>query len=178
MRKNTLLNRIASIAACVGMLLTGVSSAFEGNRTPIARDVEISSRGTLQGQVLTPAGAPVANAAVRLAWQGTPVAETKTTAEGRFVISGVRSGVHELSVGASQSSVRLWKNGTAPANALQTISVTENEQVVRGQFADGGVRGQTSSTFLTIAAVAGVAVGTTALVFATNDDCCANLASP
>ena len=177
MRKNTLLNRIASIAACVGMLLTGVSSAFEGNRTPIARDVEISARGTLQGQVLTPAGAPVANAAVRLAWQGTPVAETKTTAEGRFVISGVRSGVHELSVGASQSSVRLWKNGTAPANALQTISVTENEQVVRGQFADG-VRGTSNSTFLTIAAVAGVAVGTTALVIAANNDDNSAPASP
>ena len=81
MRKYTLLNRMASIAACVGMLLTGVSSAFEGTRAPIAKDVEISARGTLQGQVLTPAGTPIANAPVRLAWQGTPVAETKTTAE-------------------------------------------------------------------------------------------------
>ncbi|MEY4187514.1 MAG: hypothetical protein RIT02_2548 [Planctomycetota bacterium] len=169
MRKYTLLNRMASIAACVGMLLTGVSSAFEGNRAPIAKDVEISARGTLQGQVLTPAGTPIANAPVRLAWQGTPVAETKTTAEGRFVISGVRSGVHELSVGSSQSSLRLWKNGTAPANSLQTVSVTENEQVVRGQFADGVV-GSTNSTFITIAAVAGVAVGTTALVIAANND--------
>ena len=169
MRKYTLLNRMASIAACVGMLLTGVSSAFEGTRAPIAKDVEISARGTLQGQVLTPAGTPIANAPVRLAWQGTPVAETKTTAEGRFVISGVRSGVHELSVGSSQSSLRLWKNGTAPANSLQTVSVTENEQIVRGQFADG-VRGSTNSTFITIAAVAGVAVGTTALVIAANND--------
>jgi tetratricopeptide (TPR) repeat protein len=47
---------------------------------------------TIQGKVSDPAGAPIANAVVRLEHAGTPAAETRTNTDGRFIFTGVASG--------------------------------------------------------------------------------------
>lgn len=130
MRTHTLLNRAASIAVCFGILLSGPAMAGESR---VIRDVQLTQQGKFQGQVLTPAGKSVTNAVVQLRFRGTPVAAAKTDAQGRFAISGVRAGAHEVVTGAVHSPVRLWSYGTAPRGARTGMVVAIDETVVRGQ---------------------------------------------
>ncbi len=169
MRKDTLLNRIASIAVCFGILLSNAASAFDGVRSQIARDVELSRQGSLSGHVCSPAGVPIANAAVQLKYQGTTIAETVTNDGGDFLITGVRGGAHELNVGSVSTQLRLWKSGTAPEAAGDTVTVAADEFVVRGQYQDGPtayVPYAPGFGFMTFVTLASVAVATTAIVIA------------
>ena len=97
------------------------------------KDVELSANGTLYGQVVSPEGHVLSDAVIQLKYQGTAVAAAKSNADGKFAVSGVRGGAHELSVGNLRTPVRLWNNGTAPQGATQGIVVAADEQIVRGQ---------------------------------------------
>ena len=136
MRKHTILAKAASVAVCFGILLSNTASAFEGGPAPVARDVELTGDGTLRGQIYTSEGHVVENATVELRYQGTTVARAVTGANGDFAVTGVRGGAHDLSVGAATTSVRLWKNGTAPAGSVDNLVVAGDESVVRGQAVD------------------------------------------
>ena len=136
MRKHTILVKAASIAVCFGILLSSTASAFEGGPSPVARDVELTGDGTLHGQVYTSEGRVVENATIELRYQGTTVARAVTGANGDFAITGVRGGAHDLAFGAATTSVRLWKNGTAPAGSVESLVVAGDENVVRGQAVD------------------------------------------
>ena len=138
MRKHTILAKAASVAVCFGILLSNTASAFAGGPgpSPVARDVELRSDGTLHGQIYTSEGRVVENAPIELRYQGTIVARANTGANGDFAITGVRGGAHDLSVGAATASVRLWKNGTAPAGSVESLVVVGDENLVRGQAVD------------------------------------------
>ena len=130
MRTHTLLTKVASIAVCFGVLLSGpVMAGSKG----IIKDVELTRNGTLVGQVFTPEGRIVADAPVYLRYQGAPIAAARSNAEGRFLIEGVRGGAHEIVVGALNHPVRLWANGTAPKSATPTAVLSADEKIVRGQ---------------------------------------------
>lgn len=136
MRTHSLLTRAASVAVCFGILLSGPLPAFGGNSGRAVRDVELSSDGTLYGQVVTAEGHVVGDAVVELRYEGQAVARTASAANGAFAITGVRGGVHQLAVGSSSSTVRLWQNGTAPQGAVEGIVITGSESVVRAQNYD------------------------------------------
>jgi hypothetical protein len=136
MRKHTILVKAASIAVCFGILLSNTASAFEGGRSQVARDVELTSDGTLHGQIYTSEGHVVENAPIELRYQGTTVARAMTGANGDFAITGVRGGAHDLSIGTASTSVRLWKNGTAPVGAVESLVFAGDENIVRGQACD------------------------------------------
>lgn len=133
MRKHTILAKAASVAVCFGILLSSTASAFEGGRSQVARDIELTSDGTLSGQIYTSEGRVVENAAIELRYQGTTVARAMTGANGDFAITGVRGGAHDLSIGTATTSVRLWKNGTAPAGSVESLVFAGEESVIRGQ---------------------------------------------
>ncbi len=133
MRTHTLFTRVACIALCFGAVLSGpVMAGAKG----IIKDIELSADGTLYGQIAAAQGRPVADAVVQLRYQGVAVAATKSNAEGRFAISGVRGGAHEVAVGALRSPVRLWAKGTAPKGAKTGLVITSKQTVVRGQHYD------------------------------------------
>jgi hypothetical protein len=172
MRKHTILAKAASIAACFGILLSNSSSAFAGGPSQVARDVELTGDGTLVGQIYTSEGRVVENTTVELSYRGVTVAEAVTGSNGDFAITGVRGGAHDLSVGAATTSVRLWKNGTAPAGSVQSLVYAGEESVVRGQACDEygnpyGACAPPSSGFGLIDVVTLAMVGTsvTALVY-------------
>jgi len=179
MRKHTILAKAASIAVCFGILLSNTASAFAGGPSQVARDVELTGDGTLYGQIYTSEGRVVENAPVELRYQGVSVAHAMTGANGDFVITGVRGGAHDLSVGAATTSVRLWKNGTAPEGAVQSLIVAGDESVVRGQACDEygnpcGTCAPPSSGFglIDIVTLAMLGTAVTALVYTikTHDD--------
>ena len=171
MRKNTLLTRITSIAVCFGILISNAASGFDGIRSQIARDVELSRQGGLSGHVCSPAGIPISNAAVQLKYQGTIIAETTTNDQGNFLITGVRGGAHDLNVGSVSTQLRLWKSGTAPEGAGDDVTIAASEFVVRGQYQDANPSGAfvpyaPGFGFMTFVTLASVAVATTAIVIA------------
>lgn len=137
MRKHTFLTKAASIAVCFGILLTHSASAFSGDAARMARDIELSREGALTGQLLTSEGHAVADTAVSLKYQGQVVATAVTGENGQFLITGVRGGAHEMTVGSITNPVRLWKNGTAPEGAAEAVVIAADETVIRGQEYDG-----------------------------------------
>ncbi len=190
MRKHTILSRAASIAVCIGIVLTNTAVAFDGAPVSSARDIELSAEGYLQGQVYTSEGRPVENAAVELRYHGNTVASAMTGANGDFAITGVRGGAHDLAVGSMTSPVRLWKYGTAPAGTPEGVVVAANEDVVRGQVMDqycdnGSACPPTSSGFglidIVTLAMLGTSIGALVVAIDTNnelDDLQDQLASP
>ncbi len=173
MQRNSLLHGMTSIAVCAGICFSSVATAFDGAPGRISRDIQLSEAGSLAGRVVSTAGEPLADAAVRLQYSGNPVAETRTNDDGRFVIRGVRGGVHTLNVGSSSTSLRLWSNGSAPAAARDEVVVAGSEFVIRGQYADPCPPpacipcspGVGAASLLSIAAIA---TATTAIVIAVN----------
>jgi hypothetical protein len=133
MRTHTLFTRVAGIAVCFGVILSGpVMAGAKG----VVKDIELAADGTLYGQIAAAQGRPVADAVVQLRYQGAAVAATKSNADGRFAISGVRGGAHEVVFGTLRSPVRLWANGTAPKGAKPGLVITNKQTVVRGQDYD------------------------------------------
>lgn len=133
MKIRCMLKNAVSFAVCCGLLLSGSVSAFENARAQVARDVELSGAGHLSGTVCTPEGIPLSGRPVLLKYQGAVVAETKSGSNGDFAFSGVRGGVHELSVGSTSTPLRLWKHGSAPAGAGRQVALAVGDPVVRGQ---------------------------------------------
>jgi hypothetical protein len=136
MRKQTFLTKAASIAVCFGILLSNAASTLGGENGLMARDVELTREGTLVGQVCNSEGRALELAEVTLKFRGQQVASAVTGNNGEFMITGVRGGAHEMTVGSLTTSVRLWKNGTAPEGALEGMVIAADEQVVRGQEYD------------------------------------------
>ncbi|MFM7038401.1 MAG: hypothetical protein ACKO2L_11835 [Planctomycetaceae bacterium] len=183
MKRHSLLNKIVSLAVCCGALLSHSAVAFEGPGSQIARDVELSGAGHLTGAVCTPEGLPLTGRNVQLKYQGAVVAETTSGRDGQFAFSGVRGGVHELSVDSTSSQVRLWKHGTAPVGANRQVAVTVGDSLVRGQMGPGFVPFAPGFGFMTAVSIASVAVATTSVVVAVDaqneaDDLRAQLSSP
>lgn len=203
MRKYSSLNKAASIAVCFGILLSNTAFAFDNNhvgksvsgsdgaiqRTSIARDVELQADGALRGKVFTSEQQPVENAQIELRFQGTTVARTTTGSEGDFLITGVRGGAHEISVGSMNSPVRLWKNGTAPSGAVDGFVVAASDEIVRGQAYEPYYDpyydnyGQPSSGFglmdvVALAVIGAAATGVAIAIHEHNEDSPAQVASP
>lgn len=169
MRTHTLLTRIASIAVCFGVLLSGPVMAGSNG---IIKDIELSKNGTLYGKIYTPQGVVVPNAVVQLRYQGTTIAAAKSNETGQFAIANVRGGAHEIVVGTLNNPVRLWANGAAPAKALSGVVVSVDQTIVRGQdhYHDGtgAASGFGLLDVITLATV-GAAVGALVISIDNND---------
>jgi hypothetical protein len=96
------------------------------------RDVALRDGGRLTGQVLDAAGAPVADTAVAVVDRGQVLASARTTADGRFAITGVQAGVCEVATTNGVTVCRLWAPRTAPPAAQQDALVIHGNTVVRG----------------------------------------------
>lgn len=180
MCKNTLITKAASIAVVVGILLSQTADAFDNLHSAIARDVELQPGDTLMGFVYTSEQNPVENAMIELRYKGTTIARTTTGSRGDFVITGVRGGAHDVTVGSISSPVRLWKNGTAPNGTVDSFVVSANEQIVRGQSYDpyydhyydtwpGGFGPPSGFGLSDLVAVAVIGAAATAVIIAIDD---------
>lgn len=99
---------------------------------PQVVDVRLDARGGLSGQVLTPQGQPIANAAVAVADAPQPVVTT-TNENGRFRLADMRGGVHQLQVGGHVQTCRVWTAQAAPPSAVPQLLVVQDSQVALAQ---------------------------------------------
>lgn len=122
--------RAALCLACLGMMIPPGGHAAE-QITNRPADLRLSPNGTLVGCILDAQGKPVRTAVV-VRFNGIAIAKTQTNAAGRFAVSGMRSGVHEIQTGSNRSVARVWTADKAPA-AAKTAALLVSHNVVRAQ---------------------------------------------
>ena len=106
------------------------------------QNVELTSSGSLKGQLVTNAGQPVSNVTITVRSQSglKKVDQQLTTDEdGRFQATGLKTGTLVLQADKETYAVRVWNAGTAPPKSISTIALVQSDgqEVVRGnQFTD------------------------------------------
>jgi hypothetical protein len=136
-------DRMFVAAGCVGLLMPPQSVLAGKGRgpwqvaTPVTRrgidDVALTEGGTLRGLVTNERGSPVGGASVVISHGGREAAQTQSDATGRFVVRGLRGGVHQLATTGGSRLMRLWAAGSAPPSAGDSAQLVAAECVVRGQ---------------------------------------------
>lgn len=102
-------------------------------RRASATDIALDARGHLTGYLLDQQGRPVREASITIRQGSKRVAQTRTSREGKFVISGIRGGVYQVLSDKGSSVIRVWTQTAAPRNARRLALVIQNSRVVRGQ---------------------------------------------
>lgn len=110
------LTHAAVVLACCGILMPQAAVAAGSPAKP-TNDVVLTGDGTFNGQVLTSEGRPLDGAVVSIRQGGQEVARAVSTAEGRFSVAGLSTGVYEVAVGPQAAPVRVWPAESAPPTA-------------------------------------------------------------
>ncbi len=112
------------------------------------QNVQLTSAGSLQGQLVTNTGQAVPNAKiiVRSPSDKQGVSQQLTTdKDGRFQATGLKTGTLVLQAGEETYAVRVWKDGTAPPKSISTVALVQanGQEVVRGNRFTDRVNGLT-----------------------------------
>jgi hypothetical protein len=153
-----------------------------------AKDIKLTTAGELNGRVVTAEGKAIDGAAVTISQNNKPVAKAISTASGEFKVSGLKTGLYQVSAGQQTQFVRVWPQDVAPPAAVAQATIVQSA-VVRGQ--DGMiqegliVRGQdefdyleTDEIIIGVTAATALGIGIGALIAANDDDDNNNAASP
>ena len=100
------------------------------------KNVQLTADGTLLGQILTTAGRPQSDATIAVHAQndvGKMTTQMTSDQSGRFVVTGLKTGVCVLSVGHETFAFRVWNHKSAPPNSLTSVALVPGESVARGQ---------------------------------------------
>ena len=112
--------------SCCGLLCGQIAQAA----TRIG-DVALQPGGLLHGQVLNEQGVAQPNARVTVVRDGEAIAVANTDERGRFVVSGLSGGVHEIHTNSRGDVYRLWAPRTAPPAAKNAVLIVTGDNVVR-----------------------------------------------
>jgi hypothetical protein len=100
---------------------------------PEVQDVALARGGLLQGQVVDAKGTAMKAIPVSVWFNNQQVAKTVSDDSGRFTVTGLRGGVHQVTAGQGAGVYRLWTVDAAPPSATSGAVVVPGEAVVRGQ---------------------------------------------
>eukprot|EP00456_Euglypha_rotunda_P083902 TRINITY_DN836_c3_g2_i5.p1 TRINITY_DN836_c3_g2~~TRINITY_DN836_c3_g2_i5.p1 ORF type:complete len:184 (-),score=54.33 TRINITY_DN836_c3_g2_i5:308-859(-) len=127
-------------------------------------DVALSQGGTFKGRVVDHTGAAIEGAEVSIKQSNKEVAHSVTDKDGSFTASNLKTGVYQVSSGATEGVYRVWSEKTAPPSAKEQSLLVLGENGARGNF---GVMGDEGLILLAVTAVGAVAI--VALVLAINN---------
>jgi hypothetical protein len=170
-----------NLALPQAMVFAADAPATNPARQQTAKDIKLTTSGDLTGRVVTAEGKAVDGAAVTVSQNNKPVAKTISTASGEFKLTGLKTGLYQVSAGQQTQFVRVWPQDVAPPTALAQATIVQSP-VVRGQ--DGVivqegmiVRGQdefdyleTDEIIIGVTAATALGIGIGALVVANDDD--------
>ena len=100
----------------------------------VSYDVELARGGIFSGKVTDAGGVALVRAPVVLYEGRKEIAKTRSDEKGRFAFEGLRGGAYQLYTVERQGMVRAWAPGTAPPDTSDSLLVTTQYQVVRGQY--------------------------------------------
>ena len=131
-------------------------------------DVTLGEGNVFKGRAVDHNGVP-AEGAVVVVKQGTKVVgESVTDGEGRFAVESMKSGVFQVSCGATHGSYRFWTEKTAPPSSRSQGLLVLGENGTRGQC--GNCCDDGSGIWLCAAAVIVAGIAIAALVIALNNN--------
>lgn len=102
-------------------------------KAPLACDVRLTDKGTLQGVAVNMDGIPLSESPVSL-YQGTrELGAGETDRLGRFSFGPLSPGTYHLVIRDHVLVVRTWQHQTAPPNAKPAVLVVIGDRTSRGQ---------------------------------------------
>ncbi|WP_397568919.1 carboxypeptidase-like regulatory domain-containing protein [Schlesneria sp. T3-172] len=131
-------------------------------------DVTLGQGNVFNGRAVDQSGTPVEGQKVIVKRGSAVIGQSVTDSEGRFAIKNVKSGVYQVSCGATQGSYRFWTEKAAPPSSRTQGLLVLGENGARGQC---GTCCDDGTGVLLCAAgiiVAGIAIA--ALVIALNNN--------
>jgi len=125
-----------TIQAALSLLIFGsiaLVSSFANAQAP-AIDLALSQGGVLRGAIVSPNGAVVKKAMVKVTDDKGATVQVATDENGAFAVSGLQGGVYSIQTGSGVAVVRAWAPGLAPPKAVQQLLLIQSDDtVVRGQ---------------------------------------------
>jgi len=103
------------------------------------QDVELGVGGTLRGRVVDRQGRPQPNAVVVVRQSTQDLATTTADETGRFVVGGLRGGLHHVLTDGDALVCRSWATHTAPPAATEQVLLVRGDRVERGQMPLGSL---------------------------------------
>ncbi len=123
---------LISPSALLGAETVAKPSESRVSERPTLKNVELARGGILYGQLVDIAGNPVAAVTVSVT-SGDTALKVTTDKNGRFAAGHLKGGVCIIQVNEESYACRLWRQGTAPPNAIDSIAVVQDSNTVRGQ---------------------------------------------
>lgn len=138
----SLWKRAALCLACFGMIIP--QGALVAAETPQQQaavrmlDVKLTDGGTITGRVVDAQGKDLKRGKVAVRFQNRVVAEATTNDSGRFAVTGLMGGVHQLETVNGRVTARLWAGETAPPSAKPMALIVSDKNVIRAQCGESG----------------------------------------
>lgn len=154
--------------AIVGLVTPVQAYDSPSHSRSMVTDVALTSAGELAGSIVTPDGKPSIVTPVHVLYKQAVVAQVKTDARGRYLVKGLRPGLHTIRTVNGQAVCRFWSAETAPPKAHKRLELTSDNTILRGQD-EGLFSGVNSGTLIGAGVFAGTAVAVATSV-AGNDD--------
>lgn len=97
------------------------------------KNVALNKGGLLAGQVVNKTGQPIAEAELLVEQQGATQV-VKSATDGRFAVSGLKSGPCVIRMGDETFACRVWEQKIAPPGSLRSLAVVSQTDIVRGNL--------------------------------------------
>ena len=97
-------------------------------------DARLDKDGAFTGRTIEQDGTPVVGAIVVVKRGQIEVGQSVTDEHGNFAVKNLKSGVYEVSSGATTGSYRFWTEGTAPPSAKPHGLLVLGQNGARGQY--------------------------------------------
>lgn len=168
---NRTVHRILLSIVTAGLLMESVALAdgppnMPGAATPPVQDVVLLEGNVLLGQLVDAHGRPGAAMDVSVLQNSRVIVTNRTTADGRFAVSGLRSGVYQIATPTSVSTVRLWTREVAPPVADSEAVILCGETIVARRVRRTSWLGILGNPWV----MAGITAGAVAIPLAIDDD--------
>jgi hypothetical protein len=132
-------------------------------------DVSLGKQGTFSGRTVDHTGTPVEGAKVVVKQGKTVVGESVSDHEGRFAMKNLKSGVYQVSSGATEGTYRLWSEKSAPPASKTQGLLVLGENGARGQYGCSNDNGGELLLCAAGIAVAGIAIAALAVAITANN---------
>ena len=146
MRISKKLRAIVTLAVCAAMSLphsvmaNGVAvQVVDGIKvSQHVKNLQLGENGTLAGVIVDESGKPVASSPVVIGHQGKAWAEFDTGADGRYQVTGLKTGIYQVVSYAGVETYRVFEKD-APVDAVEgVVQVVSQEGIQRGQACGNG----------------------------------------